>query len=216
MSKQATFAERIQQLLNIKGISKAELARQTGLSRSSITRYVKGDWEGKQDAVYNIAVAMDVSEAWLMGYDVPMDRVQPPEIPNTAAMSESKWKYTEAFRNYIITWIEQCEVKGSGLLETLATMRMPIAKLRDDFIAENPDSRAVMQKNFGPKSIATLVLELENTAPEYRDPCSVSARPRSYNDIDMDLYILVEKVIRLSPKERDALSAFISATQAAK
>lgn len=72
MSKISTFAVRLQKLLEIKGISKAELSRITGINKSSLTHYVKGDWEGKQDAVYAIARATDVSEAWLMGYDVPM------------------------------------------------------------------------------------------------------------------------------------------------
>ena len=43
------------------------------ISKSSISHYLKGDWEGKQDAVYSIAQVLNVSEAWLMGYDVPMD-----------------------------------------------------------------------------------------------------------------------------------------------
>lgn len=76
MKKPATFANRMQELLDIKQITKAELSRKTGISRSSITRYVKGDWEGKQDSVYRIAEVMNVSEAWLMGYDVPMQRTQ--------------------------------------------------------------------------------------------------------------------------------------------
>lgn len=77
MEKPETFANRMQQLLDIKQITKAELSRRTGISRSSITRYVKGDWKGKQDSVYKIAEVMNVSEAWLMGYDVPMQRTQP-------------------------------------------------------------------------------------------------------------------------------------------
>ena len=215
MNKQATFAERMQQLLDIKGISKAELARQTGLSRSSITRYVKGDWEGKQDAVYSIAAAMDVNEAWLMGYDVPMDRIQPPDVPSTAEMPDSRDKLAVAFRTYITKWIEQCEANGSGLLETLVGMQEPVIKLRDDFIAENPDSRIPMQKNYGQRNLSNLILEIESTAPKYRYP-NPEKRARSYNNIDMDLYVLIEKIIRLSPKERDALSAFISAIRATK
>lgn len=74
MSKISTFACRLRELLEIKGITKAELSRITGINKSSLTHYVKGDWEGKQDAVYAIATAMGVNEAWIMGYDVPMLR----------------------------------------------------------------------------------------------------------------------------------------------
>ena len=74
MDRPATFAERLKTLLEVKQITKAELSRMTGISKSSLTRYVKGDWEGKQDAVFAIAHATDVDEAWLMGYDVPMEK----------------------------------------------------------------------------------------------------------------------------------------------
>lgn len=74
MGKTATFASRLKTLLTVKQMTQAELSRKTGISKSSITHYVKGDWEGKQDAVYAIATETGVSEAWLMGYDVPMER----------------------------------------------------------------------------------------------------------------------------------------------
>ena len=74
MGRISTFAERLSKLLEIKNITKAELSRRTGISKSSITHYIKGDWEGKQNAVYAIATEFNVNEAWLMGYEVPMQR----------------------------------------------------------------------------------------------------------------------------------------------
>lgn len=74
MYRPSTFAERLKTALETKDITKAELSRLSGISRSSLTHYVKGDWEGKQDAVYAIAQALNLNEAWLMGYDVPMER----------------------------------------------------------------------------------------------------------------------------------------------
>lgn len=75
MQKPSTFAERLKSALDRKQMTKAELSRLAGISKSSLTRYAKGDWEGKQDAVYAIAQALNVNEAWLMGYDAPMERV---------------------------------------------------------------------------------------------------------------------------------------------
>lgn len=76
MDKVETFAARLKKAIDIRGITQAELAKQTGISTSSISHYLKGDWEGKQDAVYAIALALDVSEAWLMGFDAKIDRVR--------------------------------------------------------------------------------------------------------------------------------------------
>lgn len=74
--KSSTFAKRLRALLDIRRMSQVELSRRSGVSESSISRYLKGAWEAKQDAVFAIARAADVSEAWLMGYDVQME----PEI----------------------------------------------------------------------------------------------------------------------------------------
>ena len=75
MYRPSSFSERLNKALELKHITKAELSRATGISKSSLTRYSKGDWEGKQDAVYAISRALNVNESWLMGYDVPMERV---------------------------------------------------------------------------------------------------------------------------------------------
>lgn len=74
MGKVSTFAARLRELLDQKGFTQAHLSQLSGVSKSSITHYLKGDWEGKQDTVYAIANAANVSEAWLMGYDVPMEK----------------------------------------------------------------------------------------------------------------------------------------------
>lgn len=75
--KSSTFSSRLRELLSIRNISQAELARRSGVSESSISHYLKGNWEAKQDAVYAIARVGNVSEAWLMGYDVSMDSPLP-------------------------------------------------------------------------------------------------------------------------------------------
>ena len=69
-----TFAQRLQQLMDIEGIRAADIVRATGISKSRISHYLKGDWEAKQDSIYYISEAYSLDPAWLMGYDVPMKR----------------------------------------------------------------------------------------------------------------------------------------------
>lgn len=75
--KTASFAQRLREGLDLRGMKQIELATRSGISKYSISHYLKGDWEGKQDAVYELARALNVSEAWLMGYDVPAERSAP-------------------------------------------------------------------------------------------------------------------------------------------
>lgn len=76
----ATCAERIVQALSIRGMNQADLRRLTKIPKSSMSQYISGDYEPKQDRIYSIAKALNVSEAWLIGYDVPMEREK--KLPN--------------------------------------------------------------------------------------------------------------------------------------
>lgn len=71
----STFAERLRTLLDEKKLSQADLSRKCGLSRATLSRYLQGQFEAKQDSIYKIARATGVSEAWLLGAEVPMDYV---------------------------------------------------------------------------------------------------------------------------------------------
>lgn len=72
MDKKFSFAQRLRELLDYYSIRQADLASRTGISKSSLSHYLKGDWEGKQDVIYKISNAYGVSAAWLMGVDCPM------------------------------------------------------------------------------------------------------------------------------------------------
>lgn len=69
-----TFANRLNTAMRIKNIKATELSEKTGIAKSSLSEYINGKYEAKQDGVYLLANALNVSEAWLMGLDVPMER----------------------------------------------------------------------------------------------------------------------------------------------
>ena len=77
MKQTATFSERLADLLKAKNITRAELSRRTGIKPPSITHYMQGHWNPKQDTVTAISEAMNVNEKWLWGYDVPMEKFAP-------------------------------------------------------------------------------------------------------------------------------------------
>mgnify|MGYP003296487535 CR=1 FL=1 len=69
-----TCGKRLAKALNIRGIKQIELSNRTSIPKSSISLYLKDAYEPKQDRLYEIAKVLNVSEVWLMGYDVPMER----------------------------------------------------------------------------------------------------------------------------------------------
>lgn len=72
--KASTFAKRLAQALELRGITQTELSKRTNINKSSISTYLKGEYKAKQDKVDLLANALNVSPVWLMGYDIPMQR----------------------------------------------------------------------------------------------------------------------------------------------
>lgn len=67
-----SIKDRLNQALKHYGITQTELSRRTGIPKGSINQYCTGFVEPKDDRVFLICRALNVSEAWLMGFDVPM------------------------------------------------------------------------------------------------------------------------------------------------
>lgn len=70
-----SFKNRLKQIMSEKNISQSELSRRTGIGRNSISDYLKGKYEAKQDKVFELAKVLNVNEAWLMGFDISKDRI---------------------------------------------------------------------------------------------------------------------------------------------
>lgn len=70
----ATTAERMLQAMAEAQKKQADLVRETGLNKGTISRYLSSEVEPRRDAVNKLAIALDVSEMWLYGYDVPKAR----------------------------------------------------------------------------------------------------------------------------------------------
>lgn len=69
-----TFANRLKKALDYNNMRPIDLANKAKISKAQISNYLKGSYKAKQDKLYTIAKILNVSEAWLMGYDVDMER----------------------------------------------------------------------------------------------------------------------------------------------
>lgn len=84
--------QRIAKALDIKRMKQADLCKFAKVPKSSLSLYLSGAYEPKQNRIYDMARVLNVNEAWLMGYDVPMDReekISPSE--ETLTEGEKEW-----------------------------------------------------------------------------------------------------------------------------
>ncbi len=109
MSEKVTCALRIKEALEIRDMTQADLCRATGIGKSAMSQYVNGRLVPRQDRTYLIARSLNVSEAWLMGFDVPMDRLtpaSPEESERIKEISEAYGNLTPEQQTLIISQIK--------------------------------------------------------------------------------------------------------------
>ena len=78
-----TTAERLQEIMDMRGLKQADIVRLcqpyaeklgTKFQKSALSQYISGRNEPNQYKLTVLALALNVNESWLMGYDVPMER----------------------------------------------------------------------------------------------------------------------------------------------
>jgi transcriptional regulator with XRE-family HTH domain len=88
--------KRISEALLIKKMRQADLCKLAKVPKSSLSLYLSGAYEPKQDRIYEMARVLNVSEAWLMGYDVPMERKK--NSPEEPKLTEGEKMLLDLFR----------------------------------------------------------------------------------------------------------------------
>ncbi|MBR2943356.1 MAG: transcriptional regulator [Clostridia bacterium] len=101
--KNATTAQRLKQLMDAKGLRQVDILKAAEpfcahygvkLNKNDLSQYVSGKVEPGQDKLTILGLALGVSEAWLMGFDVSMER----SVTPTADVSDGRTKeYIELF-----------------------------------------------------------------------------------------------------------------------
>ena len=70
----ATLKDRLRLALIEADMKPIELSERTGIPKSMLSYYLNGKTKPKADRIYIISKVLGVSEAWLLGYDVPKNR----------------------------------------------------------------------------------------------------------------------------------------------
>ena len=66
--------ERLKEAMRQRGMRAVDLSEKTGIPKGALSYYTSGKSKPKADRLHLLAQALGVSEAWLLGYDVPMHR----------------------------------------------------------------------------------------------------------------------------------------------
>lgn len=99
-----TIRNRIKEGMRMRKINAAQLAKLSGVSEASISNYLNDKVKPKTNNIQKLASAIEVNEAWLMGYDVDPDAdydgvFKSDEIQNSKL--ESSENYGRLYKNII-------------------------------------------------------------------------------------------------------------------
>lgn len=81
--KEFTTSQRLKQIMEIRNLRQVDILHaaepyckrfDVKLNKNDLSQYVSGKSSPKQDKLTILGLALGVSEAWLMGYDVSMER----------------------------------------------------------------------------------------------------------------------------------------------
>ena len=101
--KAFTTAQRLKQIMDARKLRQTDILKaaepyckkyDVKLNKNDLSQYCSGKVEPRQDKLTILGMALSVSEAWLMGYDVSMER----NITPTAESGDGRVKeYVELF-----------------------------------------------------------------------------------------------------------------------
>ena len=75
------FKNRLKETLELRSMTAADLAKLTGIQKSSLSRYLRGQNIPRGTAIAKMAAALDVTPSWLLGYDSPIKPTLPTPKP---------------------------------------------------------------------------------------------------------------------------------------
>lgn len=131
---QKNFAKRLNEILNLKRWKPVDLQRATGFGKSSISQYLSGVNAPRQNRLYILAKVLNVSEAWLMGYDVPMDRTP------DALRSTSKYSNLPSKQRNILLQYDLLNLSGQEKVAEYITDLLENDKYKKDYETKDEEN----------------------------------------------------------------------------
>lgn len=118
--RSSTTASRLREAMAFRGIKQAELVQSSGIDKGAISRYLSGAYEPKSGAVSKLAAALDVSEMWLWGYDVPRERTLDQKKNDTLAEVIVRLRNDEKLYNLVVK-LAEADAEKLDLIDQLVS-----------------------------------------------------------------------------------------------
>lgn len=115
--------DRLREAMELRGLRAVDLVEKTDIPKGAISYYLAGRSQPKSDRIYLLARALDVNEAWLIGYDVPMHRSEAQKKNDQLAKLIVKMRTDEDFYETVAALADLTETQYRGVKQLLAAFK---------------------------------------------------------------------------------------------
>ena len=121
--RSSNTAQRLREALEDKNMKQSELVRAAGIDSAAISRYLSGEYEPKSKAISKLAAALNVSEMWLWGYDVPRERTLEQKKNDVLSQLVVRLRNDEKLFNLVVTLAETDEEKLDLIVKLVSGLK---------------------------------------------------------------------------------------------
>lgn len=121
--KQVELRERLRQAMDLRGLRATDLVEKTGIPKGTISYYLSGKTEPKADRLYILAQALNVNEAWLLGYEVAMTRTDNQKKNDQLAKLIVRLRTDEKFYKTVSDLAELSESQYRGVEQLISALK---------------------------------------------------------------------------------------------
>lgn len=133
-----TTAIRLKKALEVRNLRQIDIVESTGINKGALSSYISGKYEPKQTNIYLLAKALNVNEAWLMGYDVPMERISFINEPTTKKLTDFH-TFIHDYMNYESVYRTDSPSVDITLKQNPNKVYNIPVEIYDDFMDEIPE-----------------------------------------------------------------------------
>lgn len=119
----ASLQDRLREALEHKNMKAIELSEATGIPKGAISYYLSGKSTPKADRLYIISRALDISETWLLGYDVPRERTSAQKKNDDLTKIIVRLRKDVKFLNMVSNLSELSDEEAQSIEQLLSVLR---------------------------------------------------------------------------------------------
>lgn len=123
LSQKIEFKERLQEVMKLKGIRATDIADHTSIPKGAISYYLSGKSQPKSDRLHILAKYLNVSEAWLLGFDVSMERTEMQQKNDSLVQIIDKLRKDPEFFEAVSVLADIPETDRRNLMPLLKSLR---------------------------------------------------------------------------------------------